>query len=146
MGKSVLLTLLFLASPFACKAQSADEIVARFLKAMGGTEKLKAIQSVRVVQRVEDDNPPNDPFVIIRKRGNKVRIEESIPGTGGQLHEIQGCNGKNGWIKIGNAPAKVTGDSLCQGAAAIDDPLLDYQKKGYTLELIGKDKVLGRDA
>lgn len=128
------------------QAQSVDEILSRYFKAMGGIEKVRTIQTVRIVQRVDDGGPPNGTFVIIRKRGNKFRLEESLGVSGFEVPQIQGCDGQTSWIKIGDSPAKpLGGDSLCSGAADIDHLLIGCKRSGQAAEFVGKERLLGKD-
>jgi hypothetical protein len=128
------------------QAHRVDEILSRYVKAMGGVEKVKTIQTIRIVQRVDDGGPPNAAFVIIRKRGNQFRLEQSLGVRGLEVREIQGCDGRTSWSKVGDSPAKpATGNSLCDGVANIDDFLIGYKQGGHTAELIGKEKLMGKD-
>ncbi len=126
-----------------CKP-TLEQLINRHIEASGGLERLRAIQTVRVVQRVETGNPANDfSFVIMRKRGNKFRMEErsSISAVG---YEISGCDGRTSWVKGWQRPAK-PGLGLCDGAADIDGLLMNYKEKGMSLEFVGREKIDGSD-
>jgi len=113
---------------------TADQIVSRYFQAIGGLQKLKAIQSMRVTQRIDTEK---NTFVIVRKRGNKFRFESA--------EYIEGCDGRIAWIKFADQPARLLDIPLC-AAADIDGPLVEYQEKGFGLQFIAKEKVEGRDA
>ncbi len=127
------------------QAQSVDKIVSKYLEAMGGVQKLKSVQTVQITQKVVTGDPANGfEFVIIRKRGNKFRMEESLRPNSSEIPQIEGCDGQNSWTMFGPGPAKL-GGNFCDGPAEMDDLLLDYKEKGYAVELLGEEKIEGRD-
>jgi len=113
---------------------TADQIVSRYFQAIGGLQKLKAIQSMRVTQKIDTEK---NTFVIVRKRGSKFRFESA--------EYIEGCDGRIAWIKFADQPARLLDIPLC-AAADIDGPLVEYQEKGFGLQFIAKEKVEGHDA
>jgi hypothetical protein len=116
--------------------QDLEELIARHIEAMGGVQRQKAIQTVRVTQKVETGDPARDyEFTIMRKRGNKFRMED--PAI------TNGCDGQKGWIKFGNLPAKAAPGN-CSGLADIDSLLMDYKEKGISVELVGKEEIEGQ--
>ena len=138
------LSIVFLVSCYSPK--SVNQITDRHIKAMGGLQEQKAIQSIRVVQRVETGDPTeNFDFVIMRKREGKFRMEQPM-GTSANaeqsraLEMIEGCDGRTSWLMYGDAPA-TTAVGLCGDVTDIDSLLITYKEKGLSFEFIGKEKV-----
>jgi outer membrane lipoprotein-sorting protein len=147
MRRLSLLMSAFLLFSAAVSAQTVDELIAKTAAARGGLAKLKAVQTVRLAGTFET-NGMQAGFVQLSKRPNKLRRDIAIQG----LTLVQAYDGRNGWQVApftGNTdPVPMTGDELknIQEEADSDGPLLDYKQKGNTIELIGKEKVSGKDA
>jgi outer membrane lipoprotein-sorting protein len=142
---SLLISLLLLFSA-AVSAQTVDELIAKTAAARGGLAKLKAVQTVRLTGNFET-NGMQVGFVEVAKRPNKLRRDITIQG----MNMIQSYDGHNGWQIpfTGKTDAEaMTGDDLkgIQEEADTDGPLLDYKAKGNKVELVGKEKIAGKDA
>ena len=144
--------LLFLMSAFllftaAVSAQAVDELIAKTAAARGGLAKLRAVQSVRLTGNFESGGMQAG-FVEVAKRPNQLRRDITIQG----MTLIQAYDGHTGWQIVPftgkTDPEVMTGDDLksIQEEADTDGPLLDYKLKGNKIELVGKEKVAGRDA
>jgi outer membrane lipoprotein-sorting protein len=144
--------LLFLMSAFllftaAVSAQTVDELIAKTAVARGGLAKLRAVQTVRLTGNFESGGMQAG-FVEVAKRPNQLRRDITIQG----MTLIQAYDGHTGWQIVPftgkTDPEVMTGDDLksIQEEADTDGPLLDYKLKGNKIELVGKEKVAGRDA
>ena len=126
-------------------AQSADEIVARAITARGGAGRLRSLRSQRLTGTIAFATETPAPFTVEIVSPRSIR-EELGAGTN---RIIRVTDGESGWIKIGNsestplAPEDVR--SMSAGAD-LEGPLLDYARKGHSIELFGQAKVGGRDA
>ena len=80
-----------LASPVA--AQTADEVVAKYIKAQGGMEKIKSLNATRMTGKMVMGQGMEAPFVMMQKRPRQSRIEFTFQGMTG----VQAYDGKNGW-------------------------------------------------
>ncbi len=87
------------------------------------------------------------PFKFISKRPNKAYLEIEIEGA----KMIQAYDGENGWMIApwtGLAdPIDLTGPDLrgLKDMADMDGPLWNYEKKGHTVELVGKEDMEGSE-
>lgn len=133
-----------LAAPAA--AQTVDEVIAKSLEARGGLDKLKAIQSIRMVATISM-GPMELPMVIEKKRPGSFRADATVQGT----VVVQAYDGATAWgiSPMGRGqpepmPAEAAKEMVEQ--ADMDGPLVDYKAKGHMVELVGKEKVEGRDA
>jgi outer membrane lipoprotein-sorting protein len=140
------LALALLAVP--ASAQTVDEIIAKNLKARGGLDKLKSVQSIRMSGKMTVGPGMEAPFVIEMKRPKNVRLEITVQG----MNIIQAYDGTTGWAVMPmmgkNDPEPMPAEEAKQAEeqADFDGPLVDYKDKGHKVELLGKEKVEGADA
>lgn len=129
-------------------AQTLDEILARNLKAKGGLDKIKAVQTIRMTGTMTIGPGMEAPFVMEQKRPNMLRIEFTLQGMTG----VQAFDGKTGWQLMPFSgrkdPEPLPEDAMKQveEQADFDGPLVDYKAKGNTVELAGKEPVDGSPA
>jgi hypothetical protein len=130
--------------------QSAEEIAARSIEAMGGTAKFASINAIRVQGRMRAGAAGTfAPFSMTARRPGMYRMELSI----GSDHVIQAYDGAIGWQSVTGEhqqkPTILTGDSLAhlidQATNAIGGPLLDLAARHNQLELLGRESVAGAD-
>jgi len=146
MRKLVLLVFALMSFSGVLSAQSVDEIIAKSISATGGLEKIKAVTSSRRTGAF-DAGQEQIGFVEVTKRPNKLRRDITVQG----LDLVQAYDGQNGWQIVpftGKKDAEpMSGEEIkaLQEEADTDGPLVDYRQKGNKVELIGKDKVEGRD-
>jgi hypothetical protein len=124
--------------------QTADEVLEKNLKAMGGKDKIKALQSMRISGTMKM-GPMEAPFTITKARPSNSRLDFTIQGmTGSQAYD-----GTTGWSLIpfgGNKdPQKMTDDEVkdIRADADFDGPTFDYKAKGNKVEYVGKEDVEG---
>jgi outer membrane lipoprotein-sorting protein len=144
---TVLFALALLLAPIA-QAQTVDEILAKHHEAMGGIEKLKALNSMRVTGTIGVGPGMEAPFTMERKRPGKSRMEFSVQGMTG----IQAFDGVKTWSVMpfmGQKDPEFGSDEenkAAQEDADFDGALVDYKAKGHTVELVGKESIDGADA
>jgi outer membrane lipoprotein-sorting protein len=149
MIRKLLAAFVLALSAVPATAQTVDDIIARNLKARGGIENIKAIQTLRTTGTMTLGPGIEVPVVIEQKRPNMMRMEVTLQGT----TITQAYDGKTGW-QINPMQGRKTPEPLPEEAlrqmdlqADVDrSPLVDYKAKGSTAELLGKDKVEGADA
>ena len=141
------LALLALLAPVA-HAQSVDDIMAKHYQALGGLEKLKKVQTMRLTGKMQMGPGMEAPLIIEKKRPGMQRVEFTFSGMTG----IQAFDGKKGWAVMPfmgkKDPEPMSDDELkdMAGRADFDGALVDWKDKGHTLELVGKESVEGADA
>lgn len=136
------LTTLALSTP--AHAQAVDDIVARNLQAKGGEALLRSTTSVRATgtglmqgQKVNVVTATKRPYLV----RNEMTPSGPSPAAGGNAPPslVQGFDGENLWLQVGNAPAQPlsAGDRIeaMKRTSQIDSPLLDYKAKGTTVTL-----------
>jgi len=128
-------------------AQTADEVVAKYVQNIGGKTKLAAIQSVRSTGKFMGGGGFEAIVVNENKRPNMVRHELTLQG----FTRIQAYDGKVGWRLNpfgGKKDPEVLGDEQTKILAEdtdIDGPLVDYASKGNKVEYIGREEYEGSD-
>lgn len=142
--KILKLNVLALAALFSAAvvhAQSAEDIIAKHLDAVGGKEKLAGINSVRMEStlQVMGNEAPNTTTIL---NGKGYRNESEFNGQ----KIIQVYTDKSGWMVNPMAgatdPQAVPDDQLKAGQEQIYAiPLLDYAARGGKAEYLGQEKV-----
>jgi hypothetical protein len=129
-------------------AQTAEEIVARYVKTVGGMERIQAVQTLRRTGKYTGGGGFEAAVLQESKRPTKVRQEFSLQGMTG----VNAYDGKTGW-KIEPWQGKKDPESLSEEEmksivedADFDEPLVNYAQKGNKIEFIGTEQVEGTDA
>jgi hypothetical protein len=142
----MLAVLAFIAVP--ASAQTAEEIVAKYIKTVGGPEKIQGVQTLRRSGKFTGGGGFEASILEENKRANMVRQEFSLQG----LTAINAYDGKTGW-KIEPWQGKKDPESLGEEEmkqiledSDFDGPLVNYQQKGNKLEFVGMEPVEGTDA
>jgi hypothetical protein len=133
-------------SSLSASAQTVDELVAKHVAARGGIEKLRTISSLKITRTVAT------PFtsvqvVIYKKRPDLIRWEQTPKG---QTEAVpRGINAAGAW-DVAQGKVVMRPDTLAvegrETDADFDGLLIDWQKKGHTVTLEGKEKVGTADA
>ena len=74
-------------------AQSAEEIVGKYIKTIGGIDKIQAVKTLRRTGKFTGGGGFEAVVIQENKRGNMVRQEFSLQGMTG----INAYDGKTGW-------------------------------------------------
>ena len=142
---SVIAIAAMLASVFTF-AQTAEEIVAKHVEAIGGAAAWKKINSLSYEGKMTVQGAEvNVTLTVLNGKG--VRQNISVMGlTGYQI--ITPTAGWNFMPFQGQtSPEPMTADELKQSADDLDvqGKLIDYKSKGNTVEYLGKDDVEGTE-
>jgi hypothetical protein len=147
-----LLTLTTLAvigtsAPASSQTLTADDIIARYVKTVGGADKIQAVKTLRRVGKYTGDDGFEAIVVQESTRPNRVREEFSIQGMTG----INAYDGSNGW-KIDPFGGKKDPEALSEEElrgivedSDFDEPLINYKQKGNKVEYVGTDQIEGTD-
>jgi hypothetical protein len=132
---------------FNAPAQTADEIVSKYIKTVGGMEKISAVRSLRRTGKFNGGGGFEATVVEENERPNLVRQEFQIQGMtgvtaydGGTGWKIEPWNGKKDAEPLGEEEMReIVEDS------DLDGPLVNYRQKGVKVEYAGKDEFEGSD-
>lgn len=128
--------------------QSVDDIIAKYVQARGGADKLKSVQSIKTTVTMTMGPGMEVSGTVVQKRPKLSRMEFSVQGMtavqaydGSQAWQIMPFMGKKDPELMSADEAKET-----EEMADVDGPLVDYKSKGHQVELLGKEKIEGTDA
>lgn len=147
-GWAALIVLLTACAAAVAGEPSVDSILAKHLAARGGADRLRALQSVRLVGRVDAGGGREARVVREIARPNHSRFEFTVQG----VTSVYVSDGKQGWAM---APvdgtmrrSPMSDDAVAEAAeqADVEGPLVDWRTKGHRVELLGREQVGGREA
>lgn len=144
--KRLFLSLLVLASAFTVKAQTADEVIAKHIAAIGGADNWKKVNSMKMEGVLQVQGTDVNVTVTIL-HGKGMRQDISVMGMTG--YEI--VTPTEGWdfmpFQGQTEPEAKTPEELAEAQDQLDaqGELIDYAAKGHKVELIGKEDVEGTE-
>lgn len=148
MRKVLLAVVVLTLFATSLSAQTAEEIVAKYIKTVGGADKIQAVKTLRRTGRFTGGGGFEAAIVEENKRSNMVRQEFSLQGLTG----VNAYDGKTGW-KIepwqGKKDAEPLGEEEMKQIVEdsdFDGPLVNYQQKKNKIEFVGMEPVEGTDA
>lgn len=146
------LKLLFLSATLSVAAisysfaQTADEVVGKYLQAKGGADKIKTLNSAIMTGEINQGGT-KIPVTMYAVQNKAFRVEFTFNGlTGFQI--ITDTSGWNFNPFAGQSKAeRMTADDIksSQDQLELQDDLLDYAAKGSSVEMLGKDDVEGTE-
>ncbi len=135
------LTFLFVMAGFInTKAQTADEIVNKYVDAMGGKDKLEQVKTVSITnttQAMGNEGPSTTQII----NGKAFRLDYEINGQ----KSTQVYTDKGGWQInpfMGATTAQPIPEEMykqSKGQLYFTGPLYNYAAKGNKVELVGKE-------
>lgn len=145
--KRILFSCLLLVTTFIVKAQTAEEIIASHIAAIGGADAWKKVNSVKLEGTMQ-------------VQGATVAVTQTILHGKGNRQDISvmGMNGytiiapTSGWSFMPfngqTAPEALTAEDVAEAQTDLDvqGNLIDYAAKGHTIDYKGKDDVEGTEA
>lgn len=142
-------TVVALLAAFSLSAQTADEVVSKYLAARGGVDKIKSVKSERITGTISFGADTEGPFLVERQRPLKMYMQMSVSGQ----TFIRSYDGKaSGWVYnpfTPNPAVQPMTDSDIRNIgdeADFDGPFVDYKAKGNQIDFVDKEEVLGTSA
>lgn len=122
------------------RAQTVDDIVSKYVTALGGKDVINSVKSVVIESSVNvmGNDVPSTTYIL---NGKGFKTETDFNGT----KIVQCITDHGGWainpMAGQSTPTAVPADQVkaSQGQLQIGGPLFDYAAKGNKVELIGKD-------
>lgn len=144
--KKILVSVFLASGIFTAMSQTADDVIGKYVQAMGGTDKIKSIISIYMEGIAVSPNGAEITSKTYRVQ-NKLYRQDIDFGMGSFTMIV---TDKEGWFsnpRNGGAfepfPAEAVAaqqhEMDCQGS------LLDYAGKGHKVELIGKETIDGME-
>jgi len=138
--------LFFTGISLSSSAQTVDEVIDKYIKAVGGIENISAVKSMIAKGNVRVMGI-DLPVTLMFKRDNKFRAEISVQGN----LQIQAFDGTTAWQTnphSGNSNAEkmpVEGVKDMKEKSDFEGLLVNYSQKGYSAELMGKEDMEGSE-
>jgi hypothetical protein len=127
-----------------------DKVIEGYLKARGGKAKLAAVESVRMTGTMTGmRGVTNAPITLEKQRSGGRLLRKLVTGDittlqgvdGGQVWEVSPATGVPRPRVMAEKPGR-----RYRHLADMDGPLVDYAKKGHTVQLLGKVKLPAGEA
>ncbi|MES2892902.1 MAG: hypothetical protein V4725_12835 [Bacteroidota bacterium] len=136
----------FVCAVFTTSAQTADEVIDKYLTAIGGKDKWKKINSLKMDGQIEVQGL-EIPFKVQAINLKGLRVDAEFQGN--QIIDI--TTPDKGWMQnpmMGKTTLQpLTPDELSNKLDDLDiqGPFVDYKEKGSTVEALGKDEEDGNE-
>jgi hypothetical protein len=140
-------TLVFTLSVFTLQAQTADEVVNKYIETIGGKAKLEAIQGMKM-EMVANAQGMEIPVEVISTKDGKMLVKINLMGKEMTQVAFDGTTGwtTNGMTMKAEKMNSEDNENLKKSAGKdFPDPFLNYSQKGYTIEYIGKETKEGTE-
>lgn len=124
-------------------AQTVDEVIDKYINALGGKQKLKALRSIKIEGSLSNQGTSLGLVTSIIN-GVGIRIEISVPNVGNGYQIITPTKGWSFMSFDGSPkPRELSAAELSASQAGIDlqGALFNYKQKGSKVELVGKEMV-----
>lgn len=144
--KTSALTLTIMVGSVSVFAQSANEIVQKYISAIGGTEAWKKVNTMKMTGAISAQGMEM-PITLTAINGKAMRVDMTIMGMANYMI----ITPKEGWSYFpvqGQTKAEpMTADAIGQMQDQLDvqGELVDYSAKGKKIEYVGKDDVDGTE-
>jgi len=146
---SILLPLLGALLASCSSPSPVDEVVASYLAARGGTERIQALSSIRETGTATASGGRVARVVREIKRPGLFRLEFSAQGT----TSVFANDGETGWqvapLQGVFEPQAVPPEADAAGGVDqrdIEGPLVNWREKGHLVELVGREALPGGEA
>jgi hypothetical protein len=127
-------------------AQSADEVISKYITTIGGQDKLKSIKGVKMDMSVNAQGM-EIPVEMVQLTGGKMYVKINLQGK--EITQMA-SDGKTIWntnfrtMKAEKSDAEATANAILSNND-FPDALLDYKAKGYAAEFVGKETKEGTE-
>jgi outer membrane lipoprotein-sorting protein len=128
-------------------AQTADEIIAKHLEALGGKDKLAGIKTMKLQCNMEIAPGMKAPITMYFVNNQSMRVEVEVQG----MKILSAVDGDSGWSinpMSGKKDAeRMNADQIKESKDQMDltGALYNYKEKGHTVEMLGKEDMEGTE-
>lgn len=144
MKKLIIALLLVAGTQLTIKAQTAEEIVKTYIENIGGEEALRKIKGTKMLAKVNAQGMEL-PLTIINLADGRMRVSFELQGK--EMVQ-QAFDGETAWgvnfmtQKAEKSDAEDT-ENIKRQIGDFPETFLDYDKKGYKIEALGKETIEG---
>ena len=146
MKKLFISAALLLTTLVSVSAQTADEVINKYIDAIGGKSKWLSLKSLKVEGQIEVQGI-SIPFTMqaVHDKANRMDaefqgmkiVEIVTPQAGWSMNGLQG---QSSLQPMSQEDLKTKVDNL-----DLQDQLIDYAQKGHKVEMLGKDEADGNE-
>jgi hypothetical protein len=144
--KLTIFALLLSMFSFTANAQTADEIISKFITSTGGAEKWKALKGVKM-EMSTNQGSMEIPVEVVQLPAGKMYVKINLQGK--DITQMA-YDGTTMWstnfmtMKAEKSDAEATANMKLNDGD-FPEALLDYKTKGYTAEFVGKETKEGTE-
>ena len=144
--KLAVILFVFSATGATVFAQNADEIISKYIKTIGGADKLNTVKGIKMEMSVNAQGM-EIPVEMVQLTGGKMYVKINLQGK--ELTQMA-SDGATIWttnfmtMKAEKADAETTENAKLSNQD-FPDALLDYKTKGYAAEYVGKETKEGTE-
>ena len=131
---------------FTSNAQTADEVINKFVTTTGGAEKWKALKGIKM-EMTTNQNGMEIPIEVVQLLGGNMYVKINLQGK--EMTQMA-YDGNTMWnmnfmtMKAEKMDAEATSNMKLNNQD-FPESLLDYKSKGYKAEYIGKETKEGAE-
>lgn len=148
MKKTLFAAILLLIFNAFASAQTAEDIIAKHIKATGG-DNWKTVKTIKMEANISAEAAAGMSigWTMVAIRDTAMRMDVSVMG----MTQIAVVDGDKGWstnpFAGKNDPEPMTADQVksMTDMTDIDGTIVGYKEKGYTVEYVGKEDVDGTE-
>ena len=142
--KKVVVLLSLVATGLFAQAQTVEEILNSYFENVGGKEKLSTLNATQMTAKVNVQGMEL-PVEIVNTKDGKSLMKFQFQGK--ELVQ-QAFDGETAWAHnmmtmVAEKSDAETTENMKREAGSFPDPFLNYEEKGYKVELIGKEDMEG---
>ncbi len=147
MKKTILFILLLTIFGYGIQAQTADEIIDNYLDAIGGKEKLEKLEGLHIKAKAQTQGM-EIPAEIYMFNDGKILMKFNFQGK--EITQMA-FDGNEAWgmNMMNQKPEKLDKEATENIKRNAKDefpiPFLNYKKKGYKVEFMGKEEIEGTE-
>ncbi len=137
------LTFLIISCNASGQINSADDLIAAHMEALGGYDNYKAINEVTFIGTYEEPRF-KEVHRFDKKRPNLVRVTTNYDENTGSFRYCEGFDG-SAWEYSSRIPVRVVGEPAraLKNASQFEPSYIDYKKKNYTAKYGGVVNLKG---
>lgn len=147
MKRKLIFSVIAFASALMVQAQTADEIIEKYLENTGGKAKWEAVQSLKYTAKLKIQTFEL-PMTMIQMKDGRQTSTALVQGMEFRQEVFDGTTlwGTNQMtMKAEKSDAETTANFKVNAGGDFPSAFLDYKKKGYKVEFLGKETIDGSE-
>jgi len=145
MRIKILLSILIVSFATSSYSQTVSEIINKHIEALGGVRALKNVQTKQVELELQLDSGPMKAMMYNQRPGF-YKSEMEMP-DGNKVITL--VNASGGWILMGENESEISAEHMADlriNELDLDGPLVEYEKKGIKVSLVGRENANEKEA